>query len=406
MDVCMITPDSLMIDRRILLEARTLVKAGHNVTLLGGFECKKEEFYVDEGVKVYRSVYDWDDNRLKKIRNKLPNNDKMKMMVNQLFMKFIQKLLPINSFENYMLNKLMSIEKMDVIHVHDLPCLKVGYHCAKKRKIPLIFDAHEIYYSQETLNPRYRKKLYRQEKKYIKHCEAVITVNQFIAELMAKRDHINLPYVIKNCTELPTNIDKLRKMDLIRNKYHLGKGSKILLYQGWISPERNIESLVRSVKYFNTNIYLVLIGYGDYKKVLEAICKEEKTEDKIIFVGEVPNEEILSYTVGADLGVIPYEPIDENHLYCSPNKLFEFVAGELPFICNKLPFFQYISEKYGVLLNTDMKNPKEIGKIVNQLLGENSNQLLTLKKNCSKAKEILNWEYESHTLKEIYQRLV
>ena len=58
MDVCMITPDSLMIDRRILLEARTLVKAGHNVTLLGGFECKKEEFYVDEGVKVYRSVYD------------------------------------------------------------------------------------------------------------------------------------------------------------------------------------------------------------------------------------------------------------------------------------------------------------------------------------------------------------
>ena len=40
MRVLMISTDHLMIDRRILQEARTLREAGHRVEILAGFECR------------------------------------------------------------------------------------------------------------------------------------------------------------------------------------------------------------------------------------------------------------------------------------------------------------------------------------------------------------------------------
>ncbi len=38
----MITPDCIMIDRRIILESKTLIKAGYNVTLIAGFDATKK----------------------------------------------------------------------------------------------------------------------------------------------------------------------------------------------------------------------------------------------------------------------------------------------------------------------------------------------------------------------------
>lgn len=403
MKVCMITPDSYMIDRRIILEAKALVNAGHSVTLLGGFECKAEEEYEDEGVKIFRFVYDWNDSRLQRLLQKLPKNEKLRRMVSVFFMRGLQAYLPITAFEHFMVEKLMAVEA-DVIHVHDLPCLKVGAYVAAQKNIPLVYDAHEIYYSQDVLPEKTRKKLFRTEKKYIGRCQTVITVNEFIAELMAKRYGIPKPEVIMNCTSVPENLVQFQENNIFQEQYGVGKDTKIVLYQGWISPERNIGALVESVKYFPEHVMLALVGYGEYAEELKQIAAKEQTQDKILFTGEVPNEQILQYTAAADLGVIPYEPIDENHLYCSPNKLFEFVVGELPFICNDLPFLRAVKDKYGVLETAVMKDPSSIAETVKNLL-LNQDKWIKLKQNCKKAKQELNWEVESRKLVSIYRQL-
>ena len=49
MKILMVTADHLMIDRRILQEAATLIAQGYEVTLLAGFECPKTEAYVQDG---------------------------------------------------------------------------------------------------------------------------------------------------------------------------------------------------------------------------------------------------------------------------------------------------------------------------------------------------------------------
>ena len=53
MKILMLTPDSQMIDRRILQEAKVLVDRGHEVTLLAGFECKEAASYEQDGIRIF-----------------------------------------------------------------------------------------------------------------------------------------------------------------------------------------------------------------------------------------------------------------------------------------------------------------------------------------------------------------
>lgn len=398
----MITPDCYMIDRRIISEAKTLQRAGNHVTLLAGFECKEEEEYIEEGIIIRRFVYDWDDSRVRRIREKLPAG-KVRDIVCKCLKKFICWFTNVDSFERYMIDRLLRVNA-DIIHVHDLPCLKVGCYAARKKKVPLIFDAHEIYYAQETLNEATRAQLFKTERKYIKKCNAVITVNPYIAELMEKRDRISRPYVLMNCEEFFDSIAEAKKQHILHNTYHIPEEAKIVIYQGWISSERNIDTIVEAAKYVSDDIYIVIVGYGSYEQILKDLCQKNNTVERVIFTGAVPNDIIINYTVDADLGVIPYQPIDDNHLYCSPNKLFEFVMAELPFICNDLPFLNYVKEKYGVLETVNMSEAKEVAATIERILSDEV-EIERLKKRCSEARKELNWTEEGKKLIKIYDNI-
>lgn len=404
MKIVMLTPDCYMIDRRILLEAKSLIKEGHKVTLLAGFESAKEESFEQDGIQIYRYKYDWDDERLKQIRNKLPQNEKLQFFINKSYMFLAKRFLEVSPFDQFIISKALEFEA-DIYHVHDLPCLKAGYYASKYRNVPLIYDAHELYYAQEVLPPKLQKLYFSLEKKYIRYPDVVITVNPFIANLMAERYKINKPTVILNCTETPKGFDvqttrsKIKEKELIPNKY------KIVLYQGWISPERNIETIIRGVKYFPENTCLAIIGYGDYQSKLQQIAEEQKVLERVFFLGTVPSEEMLNYSVGADIGVIPYLPIDDNHMYCSPNKLFEYVLAGVPVITADLPFFKMIQEKYGVIEIADMTSPQKFGNVVSELIN-NPSKLKELKSRCYDAGKVLNWENEGNKLLEIYNQIV
>ena len=84
--VLMLAPDCYMIDRRILQEARALTRSGYRVTLLSGFECPREEHYLQDGIAIHRYTYDWDDERLKKLRACLPASPLLQRWLNKTFM--------------------------------------------------------------------------------------------------------------------------------------------------------------------------------------------------------------------------------------------------------------------------------------------------------------------------------
>jgi glycosyltransferase involved in cell wall biosynthesis len=394
----MLTNDSQMIDRRILQEAATLVRGGHQVHLLAGFECPEPTEYVTRGVHVHRYNYDWDDERLKKIRAYLPHNDRVIALVNRAFMFLARRFFRVTPFQRFILEKAYPFPA-DVVHVHDLPMLLPGVLLARGWGVPLVYDAHELYYAQEVLPKKVQRDYFKLEKRLIRQADLVITVNEFIARLMAERYRIAEPRVLYNATE-PLTAAPAADLPSLRER--VGGTGPIVLFQGWLSAERNIETVVRAVPYMAEPAVLGIIGYGGHEPVLRQIARELGIERRVHFLGPVPSEQMLHYTRGAALGVIPYLPIDDNHRYCSPNKFFEYVLAGVPVLAHELAFFQSMAQRYGVVACTDFTSPAAVGGTISRLL--QAGELERMRERCLTAGRVLNWATEGEKLLGMYAR--
>lgn len=290
----------------------------------------------------------------------------------------------------------------DIIHVHDLPQLKAGCLVKRALKIPLIYDAHELYPEIDTLTIKQKKRLKRLESKLIKQCDKVITVNEFIADLMEKRYKVSNVDVIYNAT-LPIH-GQTHKYNLFRENLPIPQNAYILLFQGWMSKTRGIQDLVKSMESVVKDVHLVLMGYGEVQDELREIMTQLNLKDRVHILDAVPQNELLKWTSSADAGIIPYQPIDLNNYYCSPNKLFEFIQAEIPIVANELPFLKKIVQENSFGIVADLNNPDQYAKAIN-LMFANMNHFNRFKENLKKRSGEFSWEVEEKKLKEIYKSI-
>ena len=91
--------------------------------------------------------------------------------------------------------------------------------------------------------------------------------------------------------------DDKKIIESLRSKYDL-EGKKVLGYVGRVSTEKNIvETLdyLAEVKNEIPNIMFMIVGVGDAVVALKKTIKKLKLNDYVIFVGEVPNDELKYY---------------------------------------------------------------------------------------------------------------
>jgi glycosyltransferase involved in cell wall biosynthesis len=403
MHVLMLVPDCYMIDRRVLQQARTLVRAGARVTLLAGFECPRSEEYDEDGVHIVRSQYDWDDQRLQRLRAKLPDNDRLKMLVNRVFMKGVVRFLRLKPFDTFVLAQAERFTA-DVVHVHDLPVLKHGLLLARRWRVPLVFDAHEIYYEQECIPPRVRRRQRREERRAIPRLSLFITVNDAIADHYHQRYGVR-PLVLMNCADPPPPGFDAGSREELRRLAGLPPEAHVVLYQGWISAERNLTTLVRAAEHLPDDTFLVIIGYGDHEKDLRAILQNAPWRDRVRLLGRVEPDRILSLTAGADVGVIPYQPIDLNHTLCSPNKFFEYVQSGVPVVAHDLVFFRAMRDRFGVVEVGDLATPESTATMIRAVVGDTAKRA-RMREACRVAGLTLNWDVESRKLIRAYEKMM
>ncbi|MBA3771248.1 MAG: glycosyltransferase [Ramlibacter sp.] len=401
MNVLMVTADHLMIDRRIVQEAGTLVEQGHQVTLLAGFECPKRESYVMDGIRIERFEYDWGHSPFAPIARKLRlrPSSRLERFLARAWRWLSSRLLDMSSFDDFVLQRLMEYP-VDVLHVHDFPMLRAGVELARVRKVPLVYDAHELYYAQVQLSEATQRRYKRAEKRWIRHADHTITVNPYIARLMAERYEVPAPTVIFNAA--PSQPKSTARP--LRERFGLSPGARIVLYQGWISDNRGIDRLVLAARDFREGTVLVIVGYGAYLDTLRQLVEAHGLALRVHFYGGVDSDQLHPVTCDADLGVIPYFGVDDNNYYCSPNKLFEFAIAELPFLSNDLPFLRDIGQRYGNGVSADLGSPGSIAEAVNRILGD-PDAMARLRAGALAAKRELNWEVEGRKLLAVYESL-
>ncbi|HYP21506.1 MAG TPA: glycosyltransferase, partial [Chloroflexia bacterium] len=227
------------VTRRILQEARSLVDAGHSVTIMSrpaGAEDTTEEI---DGVPV-----EW-----VAVRGRDPRFGWLYRLAGvSLGSNFAALWSVLTMRHTFTLRALdMAVAaKADVYHSHDLNNLELACTAAAANGARVVYDSHELFTEIGNRWIKLRRRAWTQlERRLIKKVDLVVTVNEFIAAELSSRYGVPAPLVVMNCPDPPLDFDPSTPYDLLRERLGLAPGRKIVLYQGWMSEGRGLENLVR-----------------------------------------------------------------------------------------------------------------------------------------------------------------
>lgn len=286
---------------------------------------------------------------------------------------------------------LLLFSRTDLYLSNDTDTLLANYLASSVRKKPLVFDAHEMFPEVPELVGRHRvKAIWSKLEDWIfpqlKHC---YTVCRSIADLYNQRYGINMQ-VVRNIpfAQKETDTPKtLRK-----------EGKHVLLYQGAVNVGRGIEWMIDAMPYLDDCLFYIA-GSGKSLTEIRNRIKEKQVEDRVILLGQIPLEELSSYTRAADIGISLLANQGLNYYYALPNRIFDFIRADVPVIATDFPEIRRIIEAYQVGRLVDRYEPEYLANIVKEMLKEEKNTA-----GFARANQELTWENESEVLLEIINK--
>lgn len=250
-----------------------------------------------------------------------------------------------NLFILYKLYKILRKEKFDIVHT------QANKATAMVIKIKSIIDAKIV----STLHS-YKKNLSAFEKS-----DFVITVSNKIGLKIKNKNKVTIYNGIK--------FNEIEKNDGIFQKYNIPSNKFLITSVGRLCDVKRFDLLIKSIK--NLDVFCILVGDGENKNSLIELAKKEKIQEKILFTGNILNEDvkkILSisnlFIITSDREGFPYVFIES--LLCKTPVISTDVSDIKDMIGEKyiVPFdkydklnekINYIKDNYGEVVDNFQK---------------------------------------------------
>ncbi|MBL7740146.1 MAG: glycosyltransferase [Chitinophagaceae bacterium] len=278
--------------------------------------------------------------------------------------------------------------KMDAVCAIDLDTILPCLYISKWKKIPRIYDAHELFtgLKEVATRPLIRKIWTWVEKKAAPQYKYGYTVSASIA------DEFNKRYGVKYAT--------IRNMTKLREFTEQPLPEKFLLYQGAVNEARAFEQLIPAMKQINCK--LVICGDGNFMNQLKELIRQNGIENKVELKGMLSPDDLWTISQKATIGMGVAENTGINQYLALPNKFFDYIHAGLPQIAMNFPEYQQLNKQFEVAILLDDISPERIAGAVNNLL-QNDVLYNRLRQNCFQARQVLNWQQEEKKLLDFYQ---
>ncbi|MFQ5918819.1 MAG: glycosyltransferase family 4 protein [Thermoplasmata archaeon] len=367
----MIVSNSVTYDPRVRAEARSLVRQGHRVTVLGwnrGGEEPREE--VIEGATVFR----------------LSNTRAMRLLPFDL--------LRLRPWREAALREAMKIherEPIDLVHCHDLDTLPIGVRLKRELRLPLLYDAHEIwgYMVLKDLPPPLPSYFLAKERRLAPHADHIVTVNEPLRayfEGMASSVTVilNAKPVQGTSYEPPRN------------------PTFTVLYIGSLNPNRFLLESVETVQNLE-GVHFRIGGIGKPAYVASLRRRVGRSEN-VEFLGRVPYEDVLPLTRKADAILALFDPRDRLTRVGLPNKAFEAMAGGRPTIVSEGTYLAEFTKEHGLGLVVEHSREGLREGLV-QLRDDPHFREELGRRAYQKAQEEFGWKHQEEELFRVYDEL-
>lgn len=388
-------------DARVLKEAQTLQRAGHNVTVFAlhtpgitlPVETLPGEIHV---IRIGRSPL-W---KLRKGRSGpvRANHGSAGPVPHLPPVKRVLRIIARLWTHAGLLRSIIKF-RPDIVHSHDVNTLPTCWFAARICRARLVYDAHEISTSREGYSS-FRRLVALVEHHLMPRADGSITTTTARAKFFARAYSVPRPIVLQNRPRFQT----AHRTNRIREELGLKNAWPIVLYQGGIQQGRGLEGLVRVAAQV-PDTYFVFIGNGRLDQNLRNITSQLKLDERVHFIPTVSLAELPSYTASADIGVQPIENTCFNHYTTDSNKLFEYVQAGLPVVASDLPEIRQVVKKYEVGLLVEPGNEKALAEALG-ILGKDEVARQHYAERAAQAAQSLCWETQEHMLVDLYDRLI
>ncbi|MBX8633275.1 MAG: glycosyltransferase [Candidatus Thermoplasmatota archaeon] len=197
---------------------------------------------------------------------------------------------------------------VDIIHTHGITTVGLkGLRAAKQFDVPVATTYHTMvheamnYYKPVPVPTSIIVNLaVRYMRFFLTKANAVVAPTRSILEELVKIAP-RMPYA----TVIPTGVDTRRfypsmKGDNVRERYGIGD-NPLLLYVGRVAYEKNIDSIIRNIPGIrDRNLKMLIVGEGPARRELELLVRSLNLQDRVIFTGFVPDDELIDYYSAAD----------------------------------------------------------------------------------------------------------
>ena len=139
-----------------------------------------------------------------------------------------------------------------------------------------------------------------------------------------------------------------------RSKLNLPENKKIVTYTGGLYPDRDIENIIYLAREFPDDMFLVIGGPEKHRQNFEKLSLEENVKN-INFMGFVEHNMIPHYLYASDILLALWSSKVPTINYCSPLKIFEYMAAGRTIVAHGFPTIKEVleNEKDSILCQPD-----------------------------------------------------
>lgn len=351
-------------------EIKSLVRAGHQVTLIGPHE-KREDWAEGVHILGFSPVYPI-------------------------------LLRPANWLQ--LITRLVRVQA-DAYHFHDAELLPMGLMLAWSTGKPVVYDCFEHYplailtdeRIPRSMRPAFSRVFGFLERTIVERLAAVIVLAVY-AEDDRRFDRARRLVVARNLP-LRTMFEDLPEMPRKRQLVHLGDISE---------SRRGVSVLIDMLTLMrNRDVSLVFVGKVDSpqtRRRLDDLIAEHHLADRVQFISQVPYETVKSYLVQSAVGLIPLRAI-QRWQFDVPQKAFEYMACRLPFVVSETHATRKFAEETGIGLVVEPQSAQAFAEAVDFLLDNPAEASRMADRGRRAFLEEYNWEKESQKLIELYDVL-
>lgn len=287
-------------------------------------------------------------------------------------------------------------QKMDGICAIDLDSILPCYFISRLRRIPRLYDAHELFCEmQEVVTRPFVYKIWKAVERYtVPAFRHGYTVNQPIAAEFRRLYGVEYAVI--------RNLPVLEEPAAAAVGPAAAEGRRVILYQGAVNEGRCFETLIPAMQ--QVDAQLLVCGEGNYLAKARELVTRYGLEKKIIFRGYVRPEELKAITRSAWCGVTLFDRRGLSNYYSLANRFFDYMHAGIPQLAMNYPAYREINNCHPIAVLIDEPGVREVADALNELLN-NTDLYHTLSEGCKQARLRYNWQEEEKILIRLYQQL-